>query len=48
MSVLKEALKRLVDVQKDSMEKELKAIERMKKAAEAVKKEAIYTKAAKG
>lgn len=47
MPTIKEALKKLVGVQKDSFEKELKTIERMKKTVEAAQKEATYTKGAK-
>lgn len=48
MPTVKEALKKLVGIQKDTLEKELKTLERMKKTAEAAREESIRTKAAKG
>lgn len=48
MSVLKDALKRLVNVQKDTLEKEKKAIERMIKTAAAAQEAAKESRAEKG
>lgn len=48
MPTVKEALQKLVGIQKDNFDKELKTIERMKKVAEAVAAESIRTKEAKG
>lgn len=48
MSVLRDALKRLVNVQRDTLEKEKKAIDNMRKTVEAAQEAAKQSRAEKG